>query len=92
MGKTLFRNQLQLIGSTETLHCPTCMRENNTEITEDLIHPTFSCPTSTQSLMKLLTHSFPTYNQTSHTGILFYQSSVTFIHFMRANLGKHLQV
>ena len=44
MGKTLFRNQLQHIGSTEPLHCTTCMRENNTEITEDLAHATFSCP------------------------------------------------
>ena len=44
MGKTLFRNQLQHIGSTEPLYCTTCMRENNTEITEDLAHATFSCP------------------------------------------------
>ena len=44
MGKTLFRNQLQHIGSSETLYCPSCMRESNTEITEDLTHATFSCP------------------------------------------------
>ena len=59
MGKTLFRNQLQHIGSLETLYCPICIRESNMEIPEDLTHATFSCPYVNTVINEITTTFFP---------------------------------
>jgi hypothetical protein len=87
MGKTLFRNQLQHIGTTETLHCPTCMRENNTEITEDLIHATFSCP-YIHTIIDEITNTFFPYLQSNFTHRDTLLSIISNIHTL--NEGKHL--
>ena len=57
MGKTLFRNQLHHIGSTESQYCVTCTRENNQDITEDLTHATYTCP-HIQTIIEEVTNTY----------------------------------
>ena len=57
MVKTLFRNQLHHIGSTESQYCVTCTRENNQDIIEDLTHATYTCP-HIQTIIEEVTNTY----------------------------------
>ena len=64
MGKTLFNNQLHHIGMEDSPFCKNCLRESNTETSEDMKHALHTCP-SIQHLMSHVTQTFfPNINHT----------------------------
>ena len=57
LGKTLFNNQLFVIGLTDENNCKTCHREFNQSTIEDYKHALFQCP-AVQPIIKHITNTF----------------------------------
>ena len=57
LGKTLFNNQLFIIGLIDNDLCDTCTREFNEEIIEDYRHALFQCP-AVQTIIKDISSTF----------------------------------
>ena len=57
LGKTLFNNQLFVIGRLDDATCNTCYREYNQNTTEDYLHALFQCP-AVQIIVHNITNTF----------------------------------
>ena len=59
LGKTYFGTQLYHVDSSNSTLCKTCLRETQTEVEEDLVHATFSCPHTYETLQAIAHKYFP---------------------------------
>ena len=59
LGKTLFNNQLFIIGLMDNNFCNTCTREYNEEIIEDYRHALFQCPAIQTIIGEISSTFFP---------------------------------
>ena len=57
LGKTLFNNQLTVIGIIDENSCKTCTKEYNQSTTEDYRHALFQCP-AVQTVIHNITETF----------------------------------